>query len=144
MQCVTADRRENGWFLHANSLTTTQLWQAVPPYIKLAPDVPADELGKTVVKLLAESSEGLPHPTDWDVPYPSVKLAGAKSWSKYARGTSHILVFADEEQLTFEPSAYEGGRGGFQYQPDLKFRISRSAGVDEIGLALVKAYSLCR
>jgi hypothetical protein len=141
---TTVYKRKDGWYLHPRSHTTAGWWLTAPPFIRLAADGPAADVGNAVLRGLEASRDNIPPPASWDgLSKPMLELAGVKSAGKFMKGSLCLGIEDDGEWLNFEPTKNQGPRRGCTPLVEKNFRIPHGATAEEIGNAVQRAIELC-
>jgi hypothetical protein len=148
MKSATVYKRSDGWYLHGDSQTTVGVWIEMPPRIKLDNNVSPSDLGNAAHEVLAESKQGVPHPTVDELETgfkPMLELAGVKSWAAFARHACNVSIRTDSDSrfIIIEPWENAGTKRGFVQMPNLSVRVRMDAPPAEIGEAIQKAMQLC-
>jgi hypothetical protein len=88
MQTATAYLRKNKVFVHPDARTTDGVWIFWLPVL-MQDAVDGAELDAKILEALANSREGVPHPTDWTgLGEPLLQAAGVKSWNSFAHSAN--------------------------------------------------------
>lgn len=144
MHHATAYQRGDSFYLHSESQTTSGVWIAVRPFIRLPRRVSAEELGAAVEETLAASQLGVTHPTDWDtVEYPLPTLAGVKSWATFMRTASCVNIKEMNGYVEMRPSKNIGPKEGYEPMEEV-VTIRGSIDPERLGIALLDAFRICK
>ncbi|WP_326557256.1 hypothetical protein [Micromonospora sp. NBC_01796] len=132
------DLRRGRYVAYSSSLTTDGLWIANGVFDLL--DEPADdrELGAAVRRMLDASRTGVPTPDLRGGPTPFAPLLdalGLRSWATYAKGTRHVDIEWDSDELLVSPTRNGGAREGFVGLGEHAVRLT-DPGDDELGRTL--------
>lgn len=140
MKSCLVYRRNDGWYIHADSITTSGAGIARPPYIKQPRSVNAFELGSEALRALRESGPAAhPYPTDLNAVFdPMLELAGVKTWGKFAKGAVCIRLQLDDGGITCLPM-HNDGRGNFLAVGGRTIVIAVDAGPLQVGEAILRA-----
>jgi hypothetical protein len=139
---AAAYKRKDKVLFHADSKTTMGVLIATPPFIAIDADSTEDLLATTLLKVLAFSREGIPHPTDWSsIQRPILDLARVKSWSTFCRGSLCCDVDEEGDVLTITPTI-NMGKDGFLPLKERQVEVFLGATSSEIGKALLRAFEL--
>lgn len=114
MKRATAYLRTDAIYLHSSSETTDGVWILSSPCVKLNAACPDRELGEHVLRALAESRTGIPHPKQWGgLVQPLLQLANVKSWGAFARRASCVQVEEEALQISVIRTDNLGPQYGF-------------------------------
>jgi hypothetical protein len=145
MKTATAYLRGDFLYLHSDSKSTSWVWVAGPPFIKLNRSCSHNEKATAVCAVLESSRESIPHPTDWSaVTAPLLRLAGVKSDRQLVKNAMCVHLQLDRGQLKFVPCKNLGAREGFDFLMEESIDLPISSTPDEIGAGLDEAISRCR
>lgn len=145
MKMASVYLRKGILYLHANSQTSVGAWISAPPFLSVGwgdPDVSAKVNG-AVSRVLEESRQGVPHPTEWDLGGPLYQLAGVRSWGEFATGDCKLVrVEGRVDGIYVVPQTNCGPRGGFEdcAEPIL----CSEAELSDWKTLLMKAFALCK
>jgi len=145
MRIAAVFLRQGVLYLHPESQTTEGAWIAAPPFLRFDWDDldTSKKLNEAVPEVLAESRQGVPHPTDWNVGHPLYRLAGVKSWRKFvAEGCKSMRIEGRDEGVYVIPQENRGAKGGFVdcAEPILCSEAESS----DWRMLLAKAFRLCK
>lgn len=144
MRHATAYKRGDSFYLHSNSQTTSGVWMAARPFLKLGISVEAEELGRAARDVLDASAVGVEHPKDWNlVEYPLPEMAGVKSWPTFMKQAQCASLRVEEDGLHVYPNKNKGPKEGFEPLSN-SIRVQVNASADELGRALLEAFALCQ
>jgi len=87
-------------FVHTHSLATTGIWIGTEN-VDVVSNVPFQELGTLVRRMLSKSVSGVPHTTDYKKPTEALlKLANVKNWCTFGNNSDSCSIA--EENGCFE------------------------------------------
>ncbi|MCW3842176.1 hypothetical protein ONA70_18945 [Micromonospora yasonensis] len=138
MRTAGLDLRRGRYVAHSSSLTTDGLWIANGVFDLLDADAGDKELGAAVRHMLDASRSGVPTP---DLRYgpspfaPVLAALGLRSWATYAKGTVHVDVEQDGDEVLVTPTRNGGAREGFVGDTGQTARLT-APGDEELGSAL--------
>jgi hypothetical protein len=142
MKMAGAYMRKGEFLIHSNSRLTSGAWLETEPFFRASRDADPRTLGQLLRSAIAASSEGVPHPDNWNnYPERTLQMANVKSWNAFMKGSRSCSVEQDNEKLRFIPTENRG-REGFVQSHDLRFEISAAATDDVLGESLIKAIEL--
>jgi hypothetical protein len=96
-------------YVTARHLMEPGFWQQGEPAYDLSVDAPAEELGQAVLAALAGSLESMTYdPSDRNRWPPVQRLAKARSWSAFVKGTRHVTVERDAASLRVQAPSDNG------------------------------------
>lgn len=143
MQCATAYKRGSEYYVHSDRQTTSGVWIASSPFLKLQSSEPVEVLGTAIQTALAASQTNVDHPKDWDaVEYPLPEMAGVKSWTSFMRQALCVSLRLTDSILTIAATKNKGPTVGFE-PLDKSVTVSSMSPPEEIGRAMLEALSLC-
>ncbi len=120
---------------------------ACEPYLTLAQDAVAEDLGRAVLTALAGFRPDMPDPTDFkQVTADFVRGVGAKSHKQLQESSISCGIAEREGRLEFQAHHNGGTSGdakGFQPIPGAQFSVAVNSSVTEIGTALMRCLSQC-
>jgi hypothetical protein len=123
-------------------MTTAGLWIASPPFLSSTDD--ASPIGECVARSLTASTEGIPHPTEWNNLFrPILELAGVKSWNSFVKGALLVGIESDSDQITLTPHRTLGARDGFEPIQKYELRLSVTVTTKVLGEALLETVKHC-
>jgi hypothetical protein len=138
MQGAVAYESRGRIFLCPSSKTTAGVWVLSEPVSRADPRHPT-ELGREVLRALAGSMQGIPHPSIWeDRSDPLLKFAGVKSRSEFHRSARRVGIGFENGRVTLTPYRNLGTREGYQAIKE-KDRTSSPSEAD-LGAALLMAF----
>jgi hypothetical protein len=144
MKTATVYKRRNSLLLHSNSQTTSGVWIAAPPFVKLDAHEEPATIGQAVIKTLEASQASVSHPTKWDRLFePMLEIAGVKSWAGFIKGASCVEIDLENGRLTISPNKNNGAQEGFTPSQGKDIHLPADASPHEVGMALDRAFSLC-
>lgn len=132
------DLRRGRYVAHSSSLTTDGLWIANGTFDLLDADAGDKELGAAVRRMLDASRSGVPAPDLRGGPSPFAPVLaalGLRSFATYAKGTRHVDVEQDGDEVLVTPTRNGGAREGFVGDTDQASRLT-APDDDELGGAL--------
>ena len=134
------------WYFRPYSQTTAGVWVGMDSIAKLDAAAPDAEKGQIAIHILEESSESLPHPTDWgDLDNDSLlRTAGAKSWAAFMKSAKCLAVDLENRQLKIVPRKNLGPKDGYESMPEESVKIPLDSPPQHIGIALEDGLSRCR
>lgn len=93
--------------------TTKGFLLAWPPISAITSRTPA-EIGALIASALANSKEGIPHPSSWNGLFdPVLKAAGAASLVKFHESAKCVVAEQENDVLLLKPLRNAGKKGGF-------------------------------
>ena len=121
---------------------------ATEPWISLPTELQPTELGQALAEALSNSKTDLPLPID----YKALKAArfssaGVRSERQFMQSALFVTIESDGSGISLIPSRNAGWLGeqkGFHLLEDQTVRVSITADSAALGVALVKAWSLCQ
>jgi hypothetical protein len=145
MKCATAYKRRKRIYLHSYSKTTAGAWIATAPFVPIEESESPSCKGNNVREVLRHSQEGVPHPKNWGLIEPMLKLAGVTSWSKFAASAAGCFIELEGDQVHVIPNKNLGPKKQYAYVQiqDRKMVISAGASDEELGILLEKAFEAC-
>jgi hypothetical protein len=110
-------------------------------------NTPTNELGSSIIKILSESRNNVPHPKDaaeWKALNDSyLKIFNAKSISAAMKGVLTCSIREEGEFITFRPFRNMGAKNGFVPIQEKEIKIPSDSCMEEIGNTLLKAFLSC-
>jgi hypothetical protein len=132
-------RRRNGTFVVGEQRLENWVRVAGPPYLRLAVDVRAEEVGQAVARALAENARGVSmrdeevYERTW---VPVLELVGVRTSSEFHAGTSAVKIDDDGGRVAVYATDNRGSSGGFVcIDPPA---MLREPSHEELGQAVVK------
>lgn len=141
MQAATAYLRRNRIFVHADARTTDGVWIFWPPVLS-QDAVAGAALDSNILQALANSRDGVPHPTDWkSLADPLLQAAGVRSWDTFAHLAKCVEIETTENRIAFLPTRHGGTRDGFEPLPAQALNSPAAPG--GLGRTLLAAFAIC-
>lgn len=142
MQSAKAYLRNGNWLFHSDCKSTAGVWIASSPFL-CSDDCPLT-LGSCVTQTLNSSTEGVPHPTQWNNLFrPILELAGEKSWNTFVKGAVLIGIESEGNKITLTPHRTLGPKEGFDPIQEKAVTLSVASSVEELGTALKDVVNSC-
>ena len=141
---ATAYLRNEKIYLHPDSETVKGFWMACEPV--LVTNEKDEGLGETVLQILAQSTENIPHPESWahaeslNAIKALVRATGVHSYEAFADSTKCVGIRLDNTGVIFTPTLNGGYRRRFL---NLKADIRCEPLAQEVGSALIHAFEAC-
>lgn len=144
MKAAAVYKKGDAYYLHSSSKTTTGVWIATAPFLKIDAKSTPSTKGEAVIQALAASQDVVPHPTSWaGLVSPLLELASVKSWVTFTKHAKCVDVEADGESIRLVPNNNLGSKEGFGPSPEKAVELSFPTSPDRTGLALEEAMGLC-
>ena len=141
---VSVYKRDNGYILHANKLSTDGVWISTEPCVKLDLETEKEEIGRKVIDLLKESEGRIEHPTEFKGLFNFVlKVAQVRSYKKFMEHCIHCGVFLKGKVITFMPYKNDN-RKGFEQITEESESIKFNSQSDEYGKTLFNCLRKCK
>lgn len=111
-----ADVYERGgtYYIHGDAVTTKRMHATAEPFLALADSVSDDELGATVLEVIAATRFDVPHPSPAEERHlidPLLRLAGVRSYRAFTQGARYVSISALEGRCRVYPSHYKARQG---------------------------------
>lgn len=145
MKAATAYKKANRVYLHASSKTSAGVWVASHPFIQVESSAPPAIMGQSLMEALNGSQDGVPHPTKWsELIAPLLEQAGVKSWTTFMRKAQCVNLETTVDGLKFIPTRNLGTSEGFEPMLDKVIELPPSTTLEQIGVDLEEAFTLCQ
>lgn len=142
MQAATVYQSRGMIYLHSSSKTTTGIWIATPPFIKVLPG-DRSVLGDAALTDLAASLSSVSHPENWTgVLAPLLEVANVKTWSTFIKTAASVHLEMERQRLRIIPQMNLGPNAGFESLTESATELSATAPAAEIGFGLELALSV--
>ena len=133
-------RRNSHYFVHANLRTPAGFWIASVPASLLPVTLSAEELGASIIGVLAGSVQAPSGDT------PLLAIAKVRSWRALQRSAALCNVWRSTAGFVVEPTRNGGSAGdGRGYHPlsDQSVAVPAEDGPGDLGAAVVAAFERC-
>lgn len=132
--------RKGDLLLHGSSITQIGNLDC-PPYRLLPGDVPDEQLGASLLEILAISKTA-PPPTDLKAQQQMLfATAKVKSWKQLNHGAIYCCVSMKPAEITIIPTRNEGR--GFMHLPERGLKLAANCLPKDLGAALREGFSRC-
>jgi hypothetical protein len=141
MKNAIAYQRGETIIFHASSKTTAGVLILTEPVLSCAL---SNSLGLTqcVVKTLAGSSDGIPHPKVWKGLFdPVLRFAGVKSWGTFVKSTKAVRIEQSGDVVSFIPTENLGSKEGFMPMKQRTLVVQASS---DLGETLLQAFAIAK
>jgi hypothetical protein len=116
------------------------LWIGDGPVVVIG-EADRSQLGETVLKALARSRDGIPHPASWEGSFdPVLNVAGVKSWNLFVKSTKCVEIEFSTNRVSFVPTRNYGAKDGFKH---LDARLDCPPTNGELTQTLLAAFEAC-
>lgn len=143
MKRMSADLHNGKIYLEPEGRTKDWLWVFIGELTTIEDSVSDEELGNTVLAILAESRYDVPQPESMEGPGRAALTAGFKSFLPYGREAKSVGITEDENGIEFLPSRrwITRDKGGDLLEDKAICISSRQP--EAVGKALRNAFDLC-
>src|SRR5262249_406771 len=130
----------------ASSKTTTGLWIAAPPLLRVSKDDSHKRKYEAALEAVRCSEDSVPLPKDTSsVIAPLLSMAKANSWPQFVQTAKCIMIELENGQLKIIPHRkLPRPKGALQSLPEGAISLSEDSAGEEVGAALEEAFSRCR
>jgi hypothetical protein len=144
MRAATAYCLGDGWYFHSESRTTSGVWIATCPYLRVDRDAPNSEKGRALIEALNKSQASVEHPSDWTGFFdPMLRLAGQRSWVSFAQDAACLGIEEQDGVIRILPKRNLGPKEGFEPIPEQRVAVPLSSPYKEIGDTLELSLKHC-
>lgn len=144
MKWSTAYLKNNAIYLTSDVGSDSGSSKRSGPFFRIELPQSTEAIGEALLEALANSKMNVPLDPDWVTRLkPLVKLASAKSWRDFLKGTKSVHIREiGQETFDFLPTENDG-RGGFDHLPEIVVTAEREV-ARVVGEALLRAFNESR
>ena len=138
--CASAYLRKGELLLHGSSITQIGNFNC-PPYRLLPCDIPDEQLGSSLLEILAIARTA-PPPSDLKAQQQMLfATAKVKSWKQLNTAATNCCIFMTPADITVIPTRNEGR--GFMHLPERNVKLPANCLPKDLGTALREGFSRC-
>jgi hypothetical protein len=146
MKMASLYERNRDWYVQPMSQTTSGLWVASRPLVRIDSYASRESKGQAALDALNASRLSVPLPSDPNGLFdPILEIAQARSYESFMKHARHIQLTLESDRLTVIP--YEKARkprGTLLGIPEKTIELAAGATPEEIGAAMEEALSRCK